>query len=192
MSGVTTATAIGLAIAVAGAAASAYSAYAQGQSASKAASANAAIQNQNAENQRQAGIIAENQGADAAAIQQQKARAANATLRASAGSNGLVSDTGTLGQLQDQNAEMGEFNALTTRNDAARQAWGYSVNASNATNQANLDTFTAQQDNQNSYISGGANLITGLGKAYTMLPSSSNMVLATSGPKTGQYVTPTF
>lgn len=148
-----------------GAAISAYSMYSAGQNQSKVSSANADVARQNAAIENQNAIVAENQGADKAAQKIQQGRSANATLRASAGSNGLVADTGTLGELQDQNTSTSEFNALTSRNDAARQAWGYQVQGSNFTNQANIDDFSASTEKTDSYLNSGATLITGLGNA---------------------------
>lgn len=159
MSGVTTAALL------VGAAVAAYATYSQGQQQSKIASANANIASQNAAINNQNAIVAENQGAAAGAAQELKARQANSTLRASAGSNGLDVNSGTVGALQDQNTSMGEFNALTSRNNAAREAWGYQVQATNSTNQANIDQFSSKSDAMNGYLGAGAQLITGAGSA---------------------------
>lgn len=166
-----------------GAGISAYGQYQQGQSKKQAADYNAQVQGQQAQVANQEAIDVQNQGANTAASEQEKARQANATLRATGASSGVRTDTGTLGLLQDQNAGMGEFNALTARNNAARQAWGYQVGATNALNQGTLDTFEGNASALQGELAAGGTIISGFGsaaKTYKEMTTS-----ASSGPGGG-------
>ena len=48
------------------------------------------------------------------------------------GAGGLDPTTGTAAQVLDQTTKMGTLDALTLRTNAARQAWGYSTQATNS------------------------------------------------------------
>lgn len=52
--------------------------------------------------------------------------------RAGYAAQGVELDEGTAKAVQTQSAGMGELDALTIRNNAAREAWGYRVGATNS------------------------------------------------------------
>lgn len=149
-------------------AAAAFSAYGQMQQAESAAKASEYSQKVAQENAKAAEMQAkdsENRGANEAATQRENYLRANATARAQAGSTGLLADKGTMGQIQDQNAELGEMNVLTARNNAAREAWGYRVQATNYTNQAAAEGFAAKSSRYNGMLGAGATFASGVANA---------------------------
>lgn len=58
--------------------------------------------------------------------------------RAALAAQGLDIDSGSALDIQAESVAMGELDALTIRNNARREAWGFRVQASNALGQANL------------------------------------------------------
>lgn len=156
----------GPALIVGAAIVAAYSQYQQSQSAAKASNYSAEVAKQNQGIQEKAAIDAENRGADTASQQRQNYIRANATVRANAAGSGLLADTGTFGQIQDQNTQMGEMNVLTARNNAEREAYGYRLNATSYANQAQADQFSASSSRFNGLLSAGSTLVSGASKAY--------------------------
>ncbi len=61
--------------------------------------------------------------------QRLKTRAAIGTQRAGFAGNGVDVNSGSAALVQDDTAALGELDALTIRNNAAREAWGYNVQA---------------------------------------------------------------
>lgn len=134
---------------------SAYQQYSQGQAQARAtqqaaannaqiAEYNAQVNEQNAKIQEDAAKDAIKRGAHDAATIRENTRKANAMGRASMGSSGLLSDTGNNADLLGDNIDAGYLNALTTMNNAQREAHGYNVNAMNARSQATGTRFEAQ------------------------------------------------
>lgn len=102
----------------------------------KIANYNAKVQENSATMQDAAATDALNRGANDAATIKQNVRKANATARATAAGTGLLADTGTYGDIQDQNSTTGALDALTAGNNAEREAYGYKVQAQDMRNQA--------------------------------------------------------
>lgn len=90
-----------------------------------------------------------------------------AMVRAYGAANGLDVNSGTPLDLQADTARLGELDALTIRNNAARNAYGYEVQGINFQNSAKLDDSRgayAQQAGQLgmfSSIIGGASSVSG-------------------------------
>ena len=120
---------------------SAFMQYQQGQAQAKAVKMEAANNQKIAEfNAQQQDIAAKDavaRGAQNSAIVRENYKKANATARARGASAGLMTESGTFADLQSQNAQYGEYNALTVMNDAEREALGYK-------NQAMSDRFSGQ------------------------------------------------
>lgn len=83
-------------------------------------------------------VLDEQQGRDATARGEETAgriglgaRQLVGSQRAAQAAQGLDVNTGTPATLQDETQALSEFDKLTARNNAAREAWGYSVNAAN-------------------------------------------------------------
>lgn len=92
----------------------------------------ARIEAQNARNADQAAIDAERRGDIEEQAHRDKVRAMLGTQRATFAANNVDSNTGSaLGVLTDT-VRFGELDALTIRNNAAREAWGYRTEAASA------------------------------------------------------------
>lgn len=165
MSGATSATAIaGMAMAAVGTAVSAYSAHASGQQAKAQGNYQAQIAKNNAE-------IAEKNAKDTEAAgraEEQRQRIANAQklgeIRAEAGASGVDVGYGTaLDTVADQTM-IGEYDALTTRNNYQRQANGYYQQAANFLNDSSAYQTAANNATLNGTLSAGGTLLSGAGK----------------------------
>lgn len=64
-------------------------------------------------------------------------------------------------------AAMGEFDALQIRSNAAREAWGYEVQGSNFTAEAQLQRARGKSARQASYWQAGGDLLSGASKFGT-------------------------
>lgn len=118
-------TTIAYAAAALGTAAAGYSTYQSGQAQKAQARQNAKIADQQAVDTRRRGQIEEDRRRDL--LRQQVG-----SQKAAFGANGVVSSTGTALGLLSETAEYGELDALTIRNNAAREAFGYQVESVNS------------------------------------------------------------
>jgi hypothetical protein len=75
--------------------------------------------------------------------------------RARAAANGLVVDEGSSDQLVDETERFGEIDALTIRNNARREAWGYEVSALNSRGAAALGRVEGRQQAINTIATSG-------------------------------------
>lgn len=103
---------------------------------SQVAANNAIIARQNADAALEAGRAAEQQ-------QRMKSASLIGSMRAAQAANGVSLDSGSVLDVQADAATLGELDALTIRNNAARQAWAYESQASNFTSQSQLDSAQA-------------------------------------------------
>lgn len=76
--------------------------------------------------------------------------------------NGIDVNSGTAAEIQDDTAAIGEFDALTIANNAAREAWGYRVGASN-------DVMNARMAQSNAKSSATGSLLGGIGGAFSSM-----------------------
>lgn len=157
--------AVGLAI-------SAISGFMQYQSAKNEASAinataanNAKIAEFNARERERQADDAVDRGAQEAYDIRQRARAATARGRAIMAGTGFLADTGTNLELQAQNVQMGEVNALTAMGNATREAEGYRADADSERFGAKVGTANARYQaavtKQNGLLSGAGTFATG-------------------------------
>lgn len=117
---------------------------------------NAEILANNAELKSQAANDARTRGANDAARIQQSLREANARARAVQGSSGLITDTGTNLDILLGNVVEGETAALTTVNNAEREAFGIEVERTNILNQRQNELFRADQGVETANFEAGA------------------------------------
>lgn len=103
----------------------AYSQYQAGQAQKSLANTNARIADEQAQDARRRGQIEEDRRRD---LTRQQLGAQRAAL----GANNVVSSTGTALGLLEETAEYGELDALTIRNNAARESFGYKVESANS------------------------------------------------------------
>jgi len=75
--------------------------------------------------------------------------------RAALAAQGIDIDSGSALDIQDEARSMTEQDALTVRNNAWREAWGYRVQASNATAEGRMAQLTARGNARNTLLTGG-------------------------------------
>ena len=153
--------AVGIAASVASAAVGAYGAYQSGQAQSQAAAYqaqvaqnNATVANQNATAARQSGAIQEQ-------ISRMKSADLEGKQRAAAASNGFDVNSGSNLDLQAGTAAMGNQDALTIRNQTARTAYGYQVQAQNFSSTSALDTMQSSNASTAGYLSASGSIAGG-------------------------------
>jgi hypothetical protein len=115
---------------------------------------NAGVAKQNASMEMAAGETAANNS-------QMKTRAAVGATKAGQGASGVDVNSGSFVQARAGEAELGMLDALTTRANAARGAYGYEVQATSDQAQAQLDIMQGQQAQEAGEISGIGSLISG-------------------------------
>jgi hypothetical protein len=81
------------------------------------------------------------------------------TQRAVQAANGIDVNSGSAAQLQDDTAMIGELDALTIQNNAAREAYGYRI-------QADQDRINAIQTRTNAGNNAMGSILGGLGSAF--------------------------
>lgn len=113
---------------------------------------NAVLKNQAADE----ALIAGNTSAD---WQRVKANQAIGTQRSVQAANGIDVNSGSSAQLQDDTAMLGELDALTIQNNAAREAYGYRV-------QASQDIANSKQVKKNAKNSALGSILGGTGSAF--------------------------
>jgi hypothetical protein len=153
----------------------------QSQASAASAGYNAQVASQNAQLQERNAQFASEQGNQdvGAAGAQTKAKIA-ATL-ANQGASGIDVNTGSNVDVRESEAKLGMLNALTVRSNAVKQAYGYQVQSASDTGQAQLDKSQQRSDTTGGYLSAGADVLGGAGKAYSYLPGSG------SSPYTPQF-----
>ncbi len=113
---------------------------------------NATFKNQTADET----VIAGNTSAD---WQRVRTGQAIGTQRSVQAANGIDVNSGSSAQLQDDTAMIGELDALTIQNNAAREAYGYRI-------QAKQDMLNAGQTVQNGKTAAMGSILGGLGSAF--------------------------
>ena len=94
-----------------------------------------------------------NRGAFDETVQRQKTASVLGTQRATMGASGFKVDEGSFGDVLEQTAATGELDALTTRSNAMREAWGHQVEAANYRYQA--DAAEKQSEFTKTLLTGG-------------------------------------
>lgn len=100
-----------------------------------------------------------NAGNTSADWQRVRAGQAVGTQRSVQAANGIDVNSGSAAQLQDDTAMLGELDALTIQNNAAREAYGYRV-------QAKQDILNASQTVQNGKTAANGSILGGIGGAF--------------------------
>lgn len=88
-----------------------------------------------------------------------RARQMLGSQRAGYAGQGVEVNSGTALQIQDETYTMGETDALTVKNNAWREAWGYKTQAKNIRSQGRLANMTAQLQARNTMLTGGLTAI---------------------------------
>jgi hypothetical protein len=146
----------------------------QARAASTQGSYTAAIDEQNA-------ALADAQAQDAIArgsVDEGRQRLATrqniGATRAAQAASGVDISSGSAADVQASEAGLGELDALTIRNNAAREAWGYNVDAGNLRQQAKLARFTGQEAAAGYRAQSYSQLITGGLNTYGIYQQNRN------------------
>lgn len=122
---------------IASAASSAIGQYRQANAVTAQGEAAASVALENAAMARAQGTDATTRGAYTESLVRQGTRQLVGQQRTALAAQGVDVGSGTALDVQSSTAYLGELDALMARNNAAREAWGFEVEASNYTTQAN-------------------------------------------------------
>lgn len=104
--------------------------------------------------------------------------------RAALGASGVVLDSGSALDVVQNDQALGEFDALTIRNNAAREAWGYTVQADDYRRQAGM-TRAAGRDTAKSLRRGSVStLLSGAGELANIYASAPKSITRGGGQYT--------
>ncbi len=86
--------------------------------------------------------------------------------RAAAAASGVDANFGSALDIQADTAEMGAMNQVTIKNNAWREAWGYKIQALNASSSAGFARMAGDNQSRNTLLTGGMNAISYGSRAY--------------------------
>lgn len=121
---------------------------AQGAYAKQTADANAHLSMLKAQDTKERGALAQNQ-------QLSKVDQMVSSQRAAQAANGVDINSGSAASVRSSSRMMGELDALTIKNNAWREAWGYQVEADNQRQQGEFSNITARSQAANTLLTGG-------------------------------------
>ena len=127
---------------------------AQGDYSSTIANSNAAMAKLKATQTLQAGDTV-------ASRQNLKTQSVAGSVRAAGGASGIDVNSGSSAMVQSDIRTVGAIDEATIRNNAARVAWGYQVQASQDTFQGQFDQLTAKSKSNQSLVTGGLQAVSG-------------------------------
>ena len=123
--------------------------------------------------------FAEDQAADAIArgkeaeLRQRTAtRQFRGSQRAGLGAQGIALDSGSALDVQEETVALGELDALTIRNNARREAYGYRVQAGDLRRQGQLAELSARNQAGALRTASYGTLLTGIGNTYSIYQAS--------------------
>lgn len=119
-------------------------AYRQGEAQAQQARYQAAVARNNQIIAQQNAQLAKQQGAVKEQMEREKTAQTLGKQRAALAASGVTLDSGSPLRLQEDTARLGETDALTIRNNAARQAYGFQSQASDYGAQAGVDESSAE------------------------------------------------
>lgn len=154
---------VAIASAVIGAATTAYAAHQQGQAQEAAANYQAAVARNNQMLADQAAADAIKRGEVEANLQRQRTAAFKGRQRTALAASGQVVDTGSALDVTSDTDQIGKFEELRIRNNAAREALGYQTEGMNYAAQAGLNRIEASSARQAGRIGAFSSLVSGAG-----------------------------
>lgn len=104
----------------------------------------------------------------------QQTRAMLAKQRTGFAANNVDMSSGSAADILGDTAAIGEQDALTIRANAAREAWGFKVDANNSMNQGRMANAAAKNAATGTYLTTAANTATGAYNIYGSRPKSSS------------------
>jgi hypothetical protein len=182
-------TTIALVAGFAGSGVAAYSSYESGQAQKALANTNARLADEQAADSTRRGQIEEDRRR---ALTRQQLGAQRVAL----GANNVVSSTGTPLGLLAETAEYGELDALTIRNNAAREAFGYKVEAGNSRTRGRIASREGTLGAFSTILGGGAQAYgsyrknrsgAGGGGAKGITPGGTRVDVSARSPSTRGY-----
>ena len=127
----------------------------------------------NADQSRFNGAIADLQATDAvdrgnesASNLKRQAKGLQGSQKAAAAAQGIDASSGSAAELQNDTEKLSTLDALTIRNNAAREAFGYKAQALGFRTQADFDQKAARSSASNTILTSGANALSTAGGAY--------------------------
>lgn len=106
---------------------------------------------------------ATDRGESNASDQLKKTKQLISSQRAALAAQGLDINQGSAKDVQDESAMLGAQDALTIRNNAAMEAWGFRSQADNFKFEGQAGVLAAENSARNSLISGGLNAYSAMG-----------------------------
>ncbi len=97
---------------------------------------------------------------------QARAKRLIGSQRAALAAQGQDLETGSALQIQQDTAEIGAADALTIRNNAWREAWGYQSQAEQYRTQSIFSGMTASNNSGNTLLTGGLNAVKDIAIGY--------------------------
>jgi len=126
----------------------AYSSYMAGKAAKAVGKSNAYVANLAAEDAMRRGQVAEAQ-------MRQKTKKLIGSQKASLAAQGIRTDTGSAADVQNEAADIGEMDALTIKNNALREAFGYRISGLQASAQGRITQMADNSQAMQSLLTGG-------------------------------------
>lgn len=102
---------------------------------------------------------AKSRGATTAMSAVVKARMTVGSQRAALAAQGIDISSGSALDVQENTAQLSELDIMNIKNNAAREAWGYSIQASDYMNQAALTEAAGRNASRNTLLTGGLNTL---------------------------------
>lgn len=93
-------------------------------------------------------------GKEASTLVRKRALQLRGTQRASLAGQGVDVNRGTALRLQDEAYTMGELDAITVKNNAWREAWGYKTQAQNVRGEGRFAAMSAKSAARNTMLTG--------------------------------------
>lgn len=163
--GAATLSAVGATAAVAGGAVGAYGAIQSADAGSKAASYQAQVSANNATIAQQNAQYATAAGEAQVTQQQFKTAATIGAIKTNQAASGFDINSGSNVDVQSSAKELGELDALTIRNAAARQAYGYQTQSMSDVASGQLQGAQASQDITAGTVGAGSSILGGVSSA---------------------------
>jgi hypothetical protein len=168
----------------------------QGNAAAGAATYNANVAAQNSQLLTTEANLTGAVGAQNVAASEQATRAKIGATQANQGASGINVNSGSSVDVRKSEAEVGMYNALNIRSQAARQAYGYTTEAAHQMGESALQTSAAKSDKTAGLISAFGDVLGGAGQAAqyvspggsggnTVLTPQARAFLASGGPTSG-------
>jgi hypothetical protein len=131
------------------------------------------------------------EGEEQAAQKQQQTRAQEGAILAGQASSGVDVNSPTATGVRASQAELGALDAQTIRANAARQAYGYTTQATNFGNEAQAETATGENAMTGGEIGAAGSLLSGAGNASLNYSNAMRYASGINSPEYSSEIGPT-